>query len=365
MFATLWLYFSAHAQMALISAPQRLLQVSFYNRLGFVTVSFLLLWFMLRLAFGKIEDNYSSLKTHQFEIERLKRLYAALSQINHSIVRTPQRDELFKKICTVLVEDGGFLMSWIGWNDPETKRLMPVAECGDTTGYLKNIQIYTDDRPEGRGPSGMAFREGRSHICNDLLNTPATLPWHQEAGRRNLRASAVFPIRQQGVVCGTLNVYAAEPDYFQDKEIALLEEAAMEVSFALENLEREALRRQVQEEADSERLFMETMIESMPGILYFYSEQGKFLRWNQNFSTVSGYSSAEIAQMHPLDFFGDTHKPQIAHRIAETFETGASSVEAPFMCRDGSSRPYFFTGRRVVFNGITCLVGMGVDISER
>ena len=365
LFATLWLYFSAHAQMALISTPQRLLQVNFYNRLGFVTVSFLLLGFMLRRGLGEIEDNYSSLKAHQFEIERLKRLYAALSQINHSIVRTPQRDELFKKICTVLVEDGGFLMAWIGWNDPETKRLMPVAECGDTTGYLKNIQIYTDERPEGRGPSGTAFREGRSYICNDLLNTPATLPWHQEAGRRNLRASAVFPIRQQGVVCGTLNVYAAEPDYFQDKEIALLEEAAMEVSFALENLEREALRRQVQEEAESERLFMETMIESMPGILYFYSEQGKFLRWNQNFSTVSGYSSAEIAQMHPLDFFEATHKTQIAHRIAETFETGASSVEAPFMCRDGSSRPYFFTGRRVVFNGITCLVGMGVDISER
>jgi PAS domain S-box-containing protein len=302
---------------------------------------------------------------HQLEIERLKRLYAALSQINHAIVRQPQREELFKKICTVLVGHGGFLMAWIGWNDPETKRLMPVAECGDIDGYLHNIQIYTDERPEGRGPSGTAFREGRPYISNDLLNDPAILPWIAEARRRNLRASAVFPIRQKGVVCGTLNVYAAEPGFFQDQEIELLEEAAMDVSFALENLEREALRQQAQEEAENERLFMETMIESMPGIVYFYSEQGKFLRWNRNLSTVSGYSSEEITQMHPLDFFGDAHKTQVARRIAQTFETGSSCVEAPFLCRDGSSRPYFFTGRRVAFKGITCLVGMGIDISER
>ena len=52
-----------------------------------------------------------------------------------------------------------------------------------------------------------------------------------------------------------------------------------------------------------ERLFSASMIESMPGILYFYDEQGRFLRWNQNFATVSGYSAVEIARMHPLDFF--------------------------------------------------------------
>lgn len=364
-FATLWVCFSDHALRALISNPEWLLQAYVYNKLGFVAVTFLLLGFMVRWALGEIEVGYQSLKAHEVEIERLKRLYAALSQINQAIVWTPQRDVLFKKICSVLIEHGSFLMAWIGWNDPETKRLMPVAECGDDNGYLQNIQIYTDERPEGLGPSGTAFREGRTYICNDMLNDPVAQPWHADARRRNLRASAVFPIRLKGVVCGTLNVYAAEPGFFQDKEIALLEEAALDISFALENLEREEERRQTQADADSERLFMDTMIESMPGVLYFYSEQGRFLRWNQNFSTASGYNRAEISQMHPLDFFESPHKERVAQRIAETFETGASFVEAPFLARDGSSKPYFFTGRRVALNGVNCLVGMGIDISER
>ena len=52
-----------------------------------------------------------------------------------------------------------------------------------------------------------------------------------------------------------------------------------------------------------EKQFSDTTITSLPGIFYLFDEQGKFLRWNRNFETVSGYSEAEIAQMHPVEFF--------------------------------------------------------------
>ncbi len=117
--------------------------------------------------------------------------------------------------------------------------------------------------------------------------------------------------------------------------------------------------------AESERQFSATMIESMPGIIYFYDQQGRFLRWNRNFETVSGYSMAEIARMHPLDFFRTTDQNLLQERIAEVFAKGESSVEALFISKDGRATPYFFTGRRVLFNGEPCLVGMGIDISER
>jgi len=44
----------------------------------------------------------------------VKRLYAALSQINQCIVRVCSQDELFAKICQALVEFGQFRMAWIG-----------------------------------------------------------------------------------------------------------------------------------------------------------------------------------------------------------------------------------------------------------
>jgi PAS domain S-box-containing protein len=115
----------------------------------------------------------------------------------------------------------------------------------------------------------------------------------------------------------------------------------------------------------SERLFSHAMIESMPGVVYFYDTTGRFLRWNRNFERVSGYSADEIARMHPLDFFAGEHKERVAARIAEVFEQGEASIEAPFVARDGTSHMYFFTGRRVEFEDRVCLIGAGIDVAER
>lgn len=213
---------------------------------------------------------------HEAEIERLTRLYYALSQINQAIVWQKNRGDLLQKICQVLVHQGGFRLAWIGWHEPESKRLQPVAECGDENNYLRSIRIYTDDRPEGRGPSGVAFRENRSYICNRLMQDPATVPWRSEILRRGFQALAVFPIAMQSKPCATLSVYSDLLDFFQDKEIDLLQEAAMDISFALENLERVEEHREAEKKVLTEKLFSDTMIESMPGILYFSTNKEGF-----------------------------------------------------------------------------------------
>jgi PAS domain S-box-containing protein len=302
---------------------------------------------------------------HVRELARMTRLYAALSHVNQAIARTSTRKELLLGVCRVLVERGGFHMAWIGWYDPDTRQLAPAAVWGDEKGDIHSINVYADDRPEGRGPSGMAFRAGLPHICNDVQKNQSMWPWRSELVRRGFQASAAFPIRLKRELCGTLTVYSDEPRFFRDKEIALLEETANDVSLALDNLAEKEVRQQVEQAAESERLFSATMIESMPGIIYFYDDQGRFLRWNRNFETVSGYSGEEIARMHPLDFFAKAQHALLKQRIAEVFEKGESSVEAPFVTKNGQVMPYFFTGRRVIYNDKPCLVGMGIDISER
>lgn len=314
---------------------------------------------------SRIGHDITALKNHEREIDRLSRLYDALSHVNQAIVRMSNRDELFRKVCRVLVELGGLSMACIGWHDPDTHLLVPVAVSGDVDGYAQTIKVYTDDRPEGRGPSSTVFRTGKPYISNDMLADPATLPWRAEIERRGFRASAAFPILENGETRGTLSVYSDKPNFFQDKEFALLEEAAADVSFALDNFALDAARRRTEQTLHSEKLFSDTMIESMPGIAYFYDVTGRFLRWNRNFETVSGYSAEEIARMHPLDFFLAEDKPLLERRIGEVFELGESIVEASFVAKNGNITPYFFTGRRVVFEGKPCLVGVGIDISER
>lgn len=307
----------------------------------------------------------SLIKQQQHEINQLTRLHTALTKVNQAIIWLPDRTQLFNTLCHILVNEAGFKMAWVAWHNPKTKQLEPAAACGDDTGFLNTISVYTDDRPGGQGPTGRAFRTEKACICNNMQDDPGTQIWRDEIIRRGFKASAAFPIRANNKVCGTISVYADQLLFFQHKQLALLQEAADNISFALENFNREEKRRQAELNAENESLFSDMMIESMPGILYFYNHSGKFLRWNHNFRMVTGYSDEEISKMHPLDFFAEDEKATIAEKIQEVFTAGQAFVEAGLRAKDGSKTPYLFTGRNVRFKGIDCLVGMGIDISER
>lgn len=298
------------------------------------------------------------------QLRRLNGLYAARSQINRAIVTSGRRHDLLEMVCRSLAEHAGFALAWVGWWAPETDALVPVASSGDASGNITSAKVYVDGRAEGQGPSGNAFRQGRPMIAEDMLTDPRCAPWREESIERGFRSCAALPVRLRGEVCGTLTVYARESGFFKDKEIALLEETVRDVSFALDNFVREEERANAEAAARRERSLFDAMIESTPGILYLYNEQGRFLRWNRRFEDVTGYSAAEIADMRPWDFFPPESKAALEARIADVFAQGSSRLEAPILGRDGQATPYFLTGQRITFDGMACLVGVGIDISD-
>ena len=194
----------------------------------------------------ELEQQVSIRKTHEREIERLSRLYATLSQVNQAIVRTGSREELLGSVCRIVTECGGYKLAWIGRLDPQTQLVMPFVRAGEAAAYVDEVKLAVDERPEGQGPAGIVFRENRPIVFNDFFSASAGQPWHVAAQAHGLRAVAVFPIHFQGRIWGGMAVYDGEVDAFQDREIALLVEAAMDISFALEHLEREAQRQRAE-----------------------------------------------------------------------------------------------------------------------
>ena len=152
-------------------------------------------------------------------------------------------------------------------------------------------------------------------------------------------------------------MYADERDFFQEGEIALLDEAATDLSFAMDSFAREADRVAAEEAARRDRELVDQMFESVPGVIYLYDENGRFRRWNQRFLDVTGYTAAEMLDARPLHFFHGGDVPLLAERIGRVLETGEGNVEAGFVSKDGTVTPYFFTGRRVELEGQPHLVG--------
>jgi diguanylate cyclase (GGDEF)-like protein/PAS domain S-box-containing protein len=116
---------------------------------------------------------------------------------------------------------------------------------------------------------------------------------------------------------------------------------------------------------ERENAFRKELIESLPGVFYMIDTRGRFLMWNRNLEQVLQRGADEIAASHPLDFFAGEDKVGIGSAISRVFAQGEVSVEATLLAKDGTAKPYYFTGRRVARDGEPVLVGMGLDISEQ
>ncbi len=118
-----------------------------------------------------------------------------------------------------------------------------------------------------------------------------------------------------------------------------------------------------------ERIFREkelsdTAVNSLPGIFYMFDINRNFLRWNKNFELVSGYGPEELKTLPPLRFFAEDDRELARQKVEQTFREGEAELEARFLTRQGEKIPYLFTGRAITYNGVLCMVGTGIDISE-
>lgn len=113
----------------------------------------------------------------------------------------------------------------------------------------------------------------------------------------------------------------------------------------------------------NEKQLSDSIINSLPGVFYLYDKNGKFIRWNKNFERASGYTSEEVASMHPLDFLDN--KELALERIQSVFKNGMDELECGFVKKTGEVVPYYFNGALVSLEGEECLIGMGIDITER
>lgn len=124
-------------------------------------------------------------------------------------------------------------------------------------------------------------------------------------------------------------------------------------------------RRQIEEKLRKEKEFTEAVVQTLPGIFFVFDNKGTLISWNKTFEQLTGYAAADIPAVNAVNFIAPEHREMVAERIREVFESGAGHVEADLLHKDGSRVPYYLTGRRVELERGVCLVGMGVDITER
>lgn len=294
-------------------------------------------------------------------LRRQKDLYDTLSQTNQTIVRCGDQFSLFTEICRIAVEHGRFRFAWIGVLDADSFQILPRARFGEDAGYIDKVHAA---RPaDGQGVQGLAMeaaRTGAHAISNDFLEDAAMAPWHAEAARAGVRAAGAFPIRRAGTVTGTLNLYAAEPGYFDEAVVNTLDEMATDISFALDNLDRSAAL------AAAEEQFRGLVEQAIAGI--YIIQDGRLAYVNQRCADILGYAKADaLTGADPLQLVSESDRAQTLEHMQRLIDGVVQSLTFEFTAlrQDGTAVNIGLHGARATHRGRQAIIGLMQDISEK
>lgn len=125
-------------------------------------------------------------------------------------------------------------------------------------------------------------------------------------------------------------------------------------------------RKRLELDVEYQRNFSAAIIESLPGIFYLYDYPGLTLvRWNRNHETAFGYASDDMRGKSIFDWHPPAAREAVLAGVEEAMRAGLAQIEAALLSKDGSLTPYLLTGARFESAGVSYLMGVGIDISER
>ena len=321
----------------------------------------------MRDEVGKLARSFNrmldTLNESERQLGRINSLYAAWTESSEIIVRQKNEDQLLNSICRVLANRVPFELVWIGVPGDDGW-IKPIAFSGISSSYLDMVSISTDaNKPEGQGPAATAIREGFPRVFNRFLEDTNAY-WHDSAVRFNFNSVGAFPLSRGGKVYGCIAVYSSEFNFFLPELISLMSGLADDITFALDNLDREH-----QQHAAAIKLEQAATVfeHSMEGILVTDADN-KIISVNRSFVEITGYRPEEVIGHNPRVLSSGRQDNEFYDQIWESIAaTGSWQGEVWNRRKNGEVYPESLTIIRVEnAEGVVInYLAIFSDISER
>ena len=246
-----------------------------------------------------------------------------------------------------------------------TRHAMLSRISGDTQEVVQAVGDHPDLQPGLSFPLEDAF-------CRYTMDSeqPFTI---QDAPAEGLGEE--YPYKNLDLVCylgatirvndeeyGTVCFVDTEPreQPFSTRERTFVEVLTDWISYLLEQ-------RVYERELGQQQAFTESLMNSLPDLLYAADESGAIVRWNDRFEAVTGYGDEEIEGMAVGEFVAEADRERFQDAIADVWEGGQRSVEADIETSDEQRIPYEFSNGPVRDEDgeVTGITGVGRDVRER
>jgi hypothetical protein len=209
-------------------------------------------------------------------------------------------------------------------------------------------------------------------VVKHILTDPRFEPWRAEAVKRGYASSIALPLLTNDQAFGALNVYAAEPDAFDQEEVDLLEQLASDLAYGIIALRTRAEHKQAEEALRMSEAKYRELVQNANSIILRMDTSGRITFFNEFAQSFFGYTEEEILGKNvvgtivpEIDSSG-RNLATMVEDIGRRPELYASS-ESENMRRDGERIWVAWTNKAIYDEEgrISEVLCVGNDITER
>ncbi len=278
---------------------------------------------------NRIYPDTSGVSVYYKDITEKKTMSLQLESVNQKLQETLSRFESLSEVTNDAIYDWNILENDVWGNDNYYKIIAHSSEQTNNFNRFTSL-MHPDDLAVGLQILEKAYNNQSTKVINEFRLKTKTGDWS-------------YYLNRQQIFYG--------PDGTPKRVLGALMDITQQ--------------KRIEQQILHEKKLSDTLINSLPGLFYMFNENGSFIRWNDNFLHVTGYTATEMSSLNPLLFVPEEEQSMLASKIQQVFINGSDQVEATLLTKTGNRIPYYFTGSRMIHNSEPCAMGVGFDISEK
>ena len=229
------------------------------------------------------------------ELLRTNKLYNVLSRLTRLLVNIDSQQKFFEDACNILIElSNDFSLVWIGQHNNEEHKVDLICAAGESVGFASHLKIKLNETDSTHGMIAQTISRGLHYICNDYFSDPNTSLWQEPALQYGFAAVAMFPLKLNVNVWGSLNVYSSSKDYFKESEVQLFDKIAEVISIGLTKLEYEGIKNKRDHELLVAKEEWERTFNSIPDYIAILDNHHNIVRANNAMAEMLNLTTESI-----------------------------------------------------------------------
>ena len=287
--------------------------------------------------------------TNERRVARLARVHRWLSEVNAAVIRIRDRRRLYREVCRIAVDAGGFGLAWIAQFDAGG-RLLKVPAIAGGAGIQDELQLAAE---EPANPVALALARRELQVVDDLGDARwCDLALCRRLLADGLRSLAIVPLITENRTVGVVGLAAREPAYFEAGEVSLTRDIVASLGYAVEFI------------ANEHRLIRQAFFDpltQLPNRNLFVERLDRVLEQARQSGINVAVAVADVKDFrHVNEVFGRKTADTVLRRIAERLQS--VWPDRTYLCRVGGDR---FAGMLLGQGSGEVMIGKLIDPVSR